>query len=319
MPKDPALKTNQSAKRDSESPAPAGIKISLMKRFDEMRKLRGVALQWKDPEGVHSMRVASRRLRSALTDFMPYMSKRGLNVILKEIRSIADALGEVRDQDVTILALEKLEPETPPEVAATVRDLIHARKKIRHTARRKLKRVLVKDEIRKLGVDLELILDKANSETKARSVETSGFTYTTVARSVIAERLNELEMLSESLYKPLESEPLHEMRIAAKRLRYAVELFEECWGEPIAPFAKQAARLQNALGKVHDCDVWITTLSKEAVALRKSKHRKRSETFVWLFSHFIELRSTHFREAFALWSQWESEGFSRQLRKVIQN
>jgi CHAD domain-containing protein len=290
-----------------------------MKRFDEMRKLRGAALQWKDPEGVHSMRVASRRLRSALTDFMPYISKRGLNAILKDIRSIADALGEVRDQDVTILALEKLESETPPEVAVTVRDLILARKKIRRTARRKLKKVIVKDEIKKLGADLQLLLEKATTENKSKTVATPGFTYLTVARSVIAERLNELEMLSDSLYKPLEPEPMHEMRIAAKRLRYAIELFEECWQVPIGPFAKQASRLQSALGKVHDCDVWITTLSKEAVALRKSRHRKRSETFVWLFSHFIELRNTHFREAFALWSQWESENFSRELGTVIKN
>ena len=57
------------------------------------------------------MRVASRRLRSALRDFLPYLRKRGLSSVQKRLRNIADALGEVRDHDVAIMALEELEKE----------------------------------------------------------------------------------------------------------------------------------------------------------------------------------------------------------------
>ncbi|HEX5966530.1 MAG TPA: CHAD domain-containing protein, partial [Pyrinomonadaceae bacterium] len=82
---------------DCKDAAPAGIRLVLQTRFEEMYGFRQAALDWSDPEGVHSMRVASRRLRSAMRDFMPYLRQRGLTPVLKQTKSIAAALGEVRD------------------------------------------------------------------------------------------------------------------------------------------------------------------------------------------------------------------------------
>ena len=48
-----------------------------------------------------------------------------------------------------------------------------------------------------------------------------------------------------------------EMRIAAKRLRYAIELFTVCWGARIAPFAEEIAEMQSFLGEVHDANGWF--------------------------------------------------------------
>jgi CHAD domain-containing protein len=314
VPNDPPNEATDREMNETRGLAAAGIRDALVNRLHEMLKLRSAALDFKDPEGVHSMRVASRRLRSAATDFMPYLNKQSFNSILKHIRSIADALGEVRDQDVAILALEKLASEVPPEITSTVHVLIEARKKVRHTARRELKKTLVKDRLKQLRDELESVLEKASRSTQHSR---SGLTYLDVARSVIAERLNELETLSDSLYKPLDVEALHEMRIAAKRLRYAIELFDECWNVPLGPFAKQASRLQSALGKVHDCDVWIESLGKEAADLKSLQHRKRREGLVWLFSHFMELRNTHFREAFTQWTEWETDEQGQTLRDAL--
>jgi CHAD domain-containing protein len=91
-----------------KSVASAGMKLVLVTRFEELYGFHEAALDWSDPEGVHSMRVASRRLRSALRDFTPYLRKRALSGVLKELKDIADALGEVRDQDVAIMALERI-------------------------------------------------------------------------------------------------------------------------------------------------------------------------------------------------------------------
>jgi len=93
-----------------------GIRLVLDGRFSEMSKFRDAALNWNDPEGVHSMRVASRRLRSASRDFMPFLRQRGLTPVLKQTKSIAAALGEVRDQDVAIIALEKIQKQSPDAV-----------------------------------------------------------------------------------------------------------------------------------------------------------------------------------------------------------
>src|ERR1044071_902153 len=105
-------------------PAAVGIKQVLVTRFAELQSFHDAALDWSDPEGVHSMRVASRRLRSALRDFMPYVRKRGLTSVQKRLKSVADALGEVRDLDVAIMALEKLASNAPGEVSPAVKRLI---------------------------------------------------------------------------------------------------------------------------------------------------------------------------------------------------
>jgi CHAD domain-containing protein len=68
-------------------PALEGIRLVLTERFAEMCELRQEVLDSKDPEGVHSMRVASRRLRGALRDFRPYVSNRKLNSTVKKIRN----------------------------------------------------------------------------------------------------------------------------------------------------------------------------------------------------------------------------------------
>ena len=83
----------------------------LATRFKEMQEWRDAALDWTDPEGVHSMRVASRRLRSVLRDFTPYFRKRPLNSAGKKLKRVADTLGEVRDLDVALMALAESKTE----------------------------------------------------------------------------------------------------------------------------------------------------------------------------------------------------------------
>ena len=306
---------------DCDATAADGIRTALTRRFDEMYALRQRALKWKDPEGVHSMRVASRRLRSAATDFMPYLKKRDVASVLKRIRSIADALGEARDQDVAIMALEKLLSESPEEVGATLCELIGARKEVRRKARQKLKQILVKPQLKELRSDFDAAITTATPRSSQSSSKRtkSDLSYVGAARAIIRDRLSEFEKLSDSLYLPLAAEPLHEMRIAAKRLRYAIELFDNCFNSSVAPFAKHASRLQSALGKIHDCDVWIASSGKQIVASKKLKHREQSETFVWLFGHFINLRNTHFREAFSRWNEWENESFSDKLKEALKS
>jgi CHAD domain-containing protein len=138
-----------------------------------------------------------------------------------------------------------------------------------------------------------------------------------MARAVIQDRLKDLEKLSISFYRPTDPTQLHEMRIAAKRLRYSIELFEACWGSRIAKFAKQIAHLQTALGTVHDCDVWIESFRKEAAEARRTRDQERIKTFNWLFTHFNGLRHKHLMEAFSLWTTWEDDNAHDDLLEAL--
>ncbi len=78
-------------------------------------------------ERVHDMRVATRRLRAALEVFEPCFAPKPFKRALKQVKSIADALGERRDRDVTIAALVEfandVEDGDRPGIASLIEQL----------------------------------------------------------------------------------------------------------------------------------------------------------------------------------------------------
>jgi CHAD domain-containing protein len=333
---------------DFGAAASDGIRLILRSRFAEMRSYRDAALDWSDIEGVHDMRVASRRLRSALRDFMPFLRQRKLRRFNKDLKALADALGAVRDQDVAITALEKLAAEAPSEVSAGIEPFLDARRQKRDLARSELSKMITDDALRRLEDEFNAVLDyglkgprKRKSEDDRKAAER--VSCRRAGRDVIAARFRDLLDLSTSLYQPHKTKSLHEMRIMAKRLRYAIELFAPCWSEPLASFAKEIAKLQTSLGELHDCDVWIAEIG---AVLRKTGHdagiggavvpgdkktgdasatgeitkdaqAHRRSAAIWLLDYFVEQRTQHFRDALARWHEWELTGFDAQLAAMI--
>ena len=74
-------------------------------RAQELAEHAERVLDVTDIEGVHDMRVASRRLRAALEIFEPCFPETDFRALLSDVKELADALGERRDRDVTIAAL----------------------------------------------------------------------------------------------------------------------------------------------------------------------------------------------------------------------
>jgi CHAD domain-containing protein len=74
-------------------------------RVDELLEHSEGVLETTDIERVHAMRVASRRLRAAMEVFAPCFPRKPFKKVLKEVKELADALGERRDRDVSIAAL----------------------------------------------------------------------------------------------------------------------------------------------------------------------------------------------------------------------
>jgi CHAD domain-containing protein len=132
-------------------------------------------------------------------------------------------------------------------------------------------------------------------------------------REAISQSLIDFFKLGESLYAPFSVNELHEFRIAAKQLRYSVELFTACWGEKIEPFAEQIAEMQDALGEVHDCDVWIDALGARLL----DKDCKEFQAAIWLLSRFAKKRTSNYHSALKLWSRWKETGFAEAMRSTI--
>jgi CHAD domain-containing protein len=84
----------------------AGAKIIAVRSRELGDQAAGV-LDVTDIERVHDMRVATRRLRAALEVFEPCFPPKRFRAALREVKELADALGERRDRDVTIAALDQ--------------------------------------------------------------------------------------------------------------------------------------------------------------------------------------------------------------------
>jgi CHAD domain-containing protein len=303
------------------APAHECIRLVLELRLEEMCALRDQALDWSDPKGVHDMRVASRRFRGALRDFMPHLSKRRLANCLDATKNIADALGKVRDHDVAIIELEELASKAPPDISIGIQRLVDTRRAGREEARGKLIPVLDAQSLLQLEAKFATALETASAaqqtrkNSKPKAVPAATLTYRDVGRSTILGRLEEFEKLSKSLYHPLRMKPLHDLRIAAKHLRYALELFEQCW-EPtvVKSFSTKVAGMQSSLGKLHDCDVWIGSFGAGATHDLDFQHKA---TTIWLLGHFLKLRTKHLGKALLQWSEWETKECSTRLRGTI--
>lgn len=312
---------------DGNAPAGDGIRMVLNARLAEMCALRDLALDWKDPEGVHNMRVASRRLRGALRDFLPYLRKRPLTKCLGEIRAIARALGRVRDYDVAIMGLEKIALKAPPDISRGILRFATFRSAGLEEARLKLILALAPDTLAHIKDTFPVSLDNALRPAERKSVsmitvgESRG-TYRDIARQILARRLEEFEDLGKSFYRPLRVKPLHDVRIAAKHLRYALELFERSWGPqgsiPFQPVTERVAAMQSSLGGLHDCDVWIEDFGSAAINDVPDLDFDKRATTIWLLSYFVKLHGKHLGKALTQWGAWQTDRIGEQFRDSLQ-
>jgi CHAD domain-containing protein len=92
--------------------AEAAAKIVSVRAAELTEHARGV-LDTGDIERVHDMRVATRRLRAALEIFEPCFPAEPFGDALREVKRLADALGERRDRDVAIAALRVFNDQMP--------------------------------------------------------------------------------------------------------------------------------------------------------------------------------------------------------------
>lgn len=298
------------------------IGLVLLARFDEMCQYRAAALEGADIEGVHDMRVASRRLRSALRDFAPRLRRgKRLDAARASLKALADALGAVRDEDVLIHALEKIKADAPSEAVAGIEEYVSERRERREEARAGLAGAIDEESVAEARRLLARALEgrgkprgaKKDGRPAAEDADFGG-----ALREVVRRLWGELAELSPCLYRPYKTRRLHEMRIAAKRLRYALELLICCRRDGATKeLARDVADLQGALGDLHDCDMWGEDLGRQLsdreAGSRAGLSDERTSAVVWLLGHFVEKRVEHYREALTLWQEWERAGFKARL------
>ena len=132
-----------------------------------------------------------------------------------------------------------------------------------------------------------------------------GMPLSVAARRIVAVRTAELYAFVPEALDEHAVTAMHDMRIAAKRLRYLLELVGFCFGEVGGEAQGRARELQEVLGEIHDCDVMLARI--EAIRERDP------EGFDALASRFASERDEQIRRFHALWSKIERSRLRERL------
>ena len=213
-----------------------------------------------DPEAVHQARVGTRRLRSDLRAFGSLLLPAWTASLRDELSWLADALGRVRDADVLLERLEQRVGRLPAGERAAGEVLVGRLRDQREGDRRHLLEVLDDQRYRDLLDRLvEAIRHPAVVDGASRPAAK-------VLPGLAAEPWRRLRKEVDALGADPEEAQLHQVRIRAKRARYAADVAALVAGKPARRFAKAVAGLQEALGALQDAAVseaWLVEAAAE--------------------------------------------------------
>jgi CHAD domain-containing protein len=133
------------------------------------------------------------------------------------------------------------------------------------------------------------------------------------AARIVRVRLAELCSFAPAALEPDRVDEQHDMRIAAKRLRYVLEITEFCFGKEAETARRRARDLQDILGELHDCDVMLPRVEAHIAELR-SEDAGLEE----LAAHFEARRHLVFQRFVEFWAEQERERTWDRLTRTVE-
>jgi len=220
------------------------------RRHDALREQAGDAHDGK-VDAVHQARVASRRLREVVPVLGRGLDDVRLKPLRRDLRDLTRALGPVRERDVELGMVEELPIDGPDGERLTEAWLEHLERR----------RFAPASALRKaLGPGRRHELDQALEAFASARTESDDDSWREgLARRLVA-RAQDLRDHIERTGTTYHPEPLHEVRIAIKKLRYVLEITGEAGLARVLRLLRTLKASQESLGHLHDLDVLLTSL-----------------------------------------------------------
>ena len=236
-----------------KSPRAKAARALLSHRLADVRHARDALDGKLSPDGVHDLRVSTRRLRAALKLFR---SLGALAPLEAEVKQLQDALGEVRDVHVQAewLSQSDREPRKKKEQAKAKRTgFTPLRSSLEAGLGAREKRLR-----RELGRWDKHTVPALLKETKR--LEGPGRYGGKRVRKQLRRRLRQLTRLMDAYADAPDALTAHEMRKTVKKLRYEAELFRPARRRKMESLLEALVPLQEVLGELHDTDVRLGLL-----------------------------------------------------------
>jgi CHAD domain-containing protein len=219
----------------------------LREQFAATRSHAPGAREGADPEEVHDMRVAIRRLRAALRSFADVLPE-GWEGVRDELKWLGGSLSAVRDFDVQFEQLRAWKSSLPQTDQAAMDQLLALLTEQRDQARDALLSSLDSARYSALMQQAQALLDASLPAAAAEPVAVW-------APRLIEREYRKLRKLGDPLDSHSKAADLHRLRIGAKRLRYLVEFVGEGYGQASGRMVRRVIRLQDVLGTHQDAQV----------------------------------------------------------------
>ncbi|MEW6060592.1 MAG: CHAD domain-containing protein [Bacteroidota bacterium] len=252
---------------------------ALAKRFSILLTEIANVRKKDDAEAIHDMRVASRRFHAAAQIFSDCCSGLILAECERYVRKLRKSAGAIRDSDVQRLFVERLlKKSTPRRYLPGLQRLLLRLAQRREKRYKKILSAINTFEksgvIEKMKRALSLPLPTRRSTVTLRQH----------AAEAIASHLATFLSYEQYVHQSSALDELHQMRIAAKRLRYVMEIFNPAYNGALTPYLRIVRSIQDTLGEMRDCAVWLLS-----VPVFLDKERKRTEKFLGDASSFRQI------------------------------
>jgi triphosphatase len=214
-----------------------------------------------DIEELHEMRVASRRLRAALSLFAEVLPETALRA-REELRWIGETLGAVRDIDVLLEQLDSWLEEVKGadrDALAMLRSLLHEQRQVARVA------MLEMLDSRRYEAFVSRFRRTLSARHEARSGPAS-LTAHALAPDLIERRYRSVRKAGDRIRVDSPATEYHRLRIRCKRLRYALEFLGPLYPGETRPLVKRLVVLQDVLGLHQDADVAIDRLRRLSIS-----------------------------------------------------
>jgi CHAD domain-containing protein len=226
-------------------PKPRATTALLQRRSRDLKRHLPAAISGNG-DGVHRARVASRRLRETVPVLVKGVKGSKAGKARRKIRRLTRALGTVRELDVTV----------------TILDELARREHLPRTALEEVRAHVLTERDRRRALMLER-LETVNMENQGRRLagvaaalqQSTSQEWRAILASRLMSRSRKLAAVVGEAGQIYEPERLHQVRIAAKKLRYALEIAADSRSAAAAPQVRLLKRIQDTLGRLHDLQV----------------------------------------------------------------
>jgi CHAD domain-containing protein len=261
-------------------------------------------------EAVHDMRVATRRLRSALDIFSPYYEYRVVKPFNSTLRKVGRALGAVRDLDVFRLKADKYTESLPTDEREGLSVLLASWQAQIDEARANLSETLNGHRYAEFVDEFaKFVLTPGKGAIKVNDDDVIANHVRHVAPALIYERYGTVRAYEVDL-EDLSLDKLHALRIDAKRLRYALEAFEEALKPDAKKLIEATKQLQDHLGDLQDARV-------AGMLMQEFVHQADEQQSTASVLQYMAVREEEKQRLLAsVWEEWQAFAHA-DLRRAL--